>query len=110
MNALPPAPDDAFSAIAHPLRRGLLDMLAHGERNVANLAEPFNVSRPAVSQHLRILLDAGLVAERRVGRERRYSLQPAALRPIADWIAQYEAFWSARLDALGEYLDTTDAP
>lgn len=105
MTALPSTPNDAFGAIAHPLRRSLIDMLAQGERNVAGLAEPFNVSRPAISQHLRILLDAGLVAERRVGRERRYSLQPNALRPIAEWIAQYEAYWSNRLDALGTYLD-----
>jgi DNA-binding transcriptional ArsR family regulator len=96
---------DVFVAIAHPLRRGLLDALSAGEQPVARLAAPFAVSRPAVSQHLRVLLDAGLVSEQRHGRERRYRLEPERLRQVGDWVAAYERFWSQRLAALGDYLE-----
>ena len=97
--------DELFAALAHPVRREILDMLAEGDRPVKSLAEPFGVSRPAVSQHLRILLDAGLVAERRRGRERVYSLEPERLYEAREWLRKYERFWRDRLGALGTYLD-----
>lgn len=99
------AGEDVFTAIAHPVRRRLLDLLAEGEQPVNRLATRFEMSRPAVSQHLRVLLDAGLVGERRDGRERRYRLHPAALLQVRDWLASYDRFWQERLAALGDHLD-----
>lgn len=81
---------EVFSAISHPARRRMLDLLAESERPVNAVAEHFEMSRPAVSQHLRILLLAGLVAEQRQGRERRCRLVPERLGPVRDWIAHYE--------------------
>lgn len=95
---------DVFHAIADPTRRSLLAMVADGERPVNALAQSFQMTRPAISQHLRVLREAGLVTERKVGRERRYRLRAEPLREVRDWIRQYESFWQARFDALGEYL------
>lgn len=97
--------DAIFAALASPVRRRLIDLLAEGERPVNALAEPFAMSRPAVSQHLHVLLDAGLVSEQRAGRERLFRLQPGRLRQVRDWVRAYEHFWRDRLGALGEYLD-----
>src|SRR5438874_2209473 len=85
---------DVFTAIAHPVRRRILDLLVHGEQPVKRLAEAFTLTRPAISQHLRILLDTGLVAEHRVGRENRYRLQPDRLLEVDRWLRHYERFWS----------------
>jgi DNA-binding transcriptional ArsR family regulator len=79
-----PGPD-VFEAIASPVRRALLDVLAGGARSVHDLAAPFEMTRPAVSQHLRVLREAGLVTEERVGRERHYGLDARPLRTVADW-------------------------
>ena len=87
-------PPDIFAAVADPTRRRLLDLLSVGEQAVNELAEVFRISRPAVSQHLRVLREVGAVAERRVGRERRYRLRPAPLREVAAWIARYERLWT----------------
>jgi DNA-binding transcriptional ArsR family regulator len=103
-----PADADVFLAIAHPIRRRILDRLARDDLTVTQLAAPFAVSRPAISQHLRVLREAGLVAERRQGRERRYSLQPQPLAEVSDWIHQYDHFWRTRLAALSNYLDEQD--
>jgi DNA-binding transcriptional ArsR family regulator len=103
--AAPRGEGDVFSALAHPVRRQLLDLLVEGERPVTWLAEPFRMSRPAVSQHLRLLLDAGIVAERRAGRERRYQLRPERLYEVQEWLRKYERFWAGRLEALGKYLE-----
>jgi DNA-binding transcriptional ArsR family regulator len=84
---------DVFGAIRHPARRRMLDLLALADRSVSTIAGHFQMSRPAVSQHLRILLAAGLVTEQRHGRERRYRLVPSRLGPVRDWIAHYERFW-----------------
>jgi len=96
---------DVFHAIGDPTRRRLLDALGRGARPVNELARPFAMSRPAVSQHLRILRDAGLVTTRRSGRERYYRLRAARLREVYDWVAHYERFWKKGLEALGEYLN-----
>jgi DNA-binding transcriptional ArsR family regulator len=88
---------DVFAAIAHPARRQMLDLLAADDSSVHALAGHFRMSRPAVSQHLRILLEAGLVSEERHGRERRYHLRPERLAPVREWIASYEKFWDDRL-------------
>ncbi len=103
----PPQANDVFHAIAHPARRAMLAELARGERAASELAAPFRMSLPAISQHLRVLLEAELVAERRDGRYRRYRLRPAPLREVAGWVDEFRAFFDARLDALGDYLDRT---
>lgn len=95
---------DVFHAIADPTRRRIIDLLAEGEQPVKDLAASFSVTRPAISQHLRVLRDAGLVAERRTGRERRYSLTAAPLREVDEWVTRYARFWQAKLESLGEYL------
>lgn len=96
---------DVFRAIADPTRRGLLDLLRDSERSVSELTRPFRMSQPAISQHLRILRQAGLVRGRQAGRQRLYRLDPRPLRRVRDWTAHYERFWDLRLDALGDYLE-----
>jgi len=95
---------DVFMAISHWARRRMLDLLTGAERPVSDIAACFEMSRPAVSQHLRVLLDAGLVTERRQGRERRYRLAPEQLSPVRDWIAHYERFWDDHLQRLQDQL------
>jgi DNA-binding transcriptional ArsR family regulator len=95
---------DVFGAISHPARRRMLDLLFEADRSVNTLAGHFQMSRPAVSQHLRILLDAGLLTEQRHGRERRYHFVPQRLAPVRNWIAQYERFWDERLGRLQKML------
>jgi DNA-binding transcriptional ArsR family regulator len=95
---------DVFVAIASPVRRALLDTLSAGPRPVNDLAAEFSISRPAVSQHLRILRAAALVSEQRFGRERRYQLNPSPLGEVGRWLTHYEGFWRDRLSALGDVL------
>jgi DNA-binding transcriptional ArsR family regulator len=95
---------DVFQAIADPTRRRLLDLLREGERTPGRLAAEFAVSRPAVSQHLRVLRRAGLLRERRVGRERHYRLRPGALQRVHEWLGAYAPLWEERLEALREHL------
>ncbi|MUH00779.1 metalloregulator ArsR/SmtB family transcription factor [Scytonema sp. UIC 10036] len=101
----PAASADVFAAIADPTRRAILDRLLTGEQPVKQLAEPFAMSLPAISQHLQVLCDAGLVQMRKAGRQRLYRLNPEPLRQVFDWIADYEQFWQQKLDALGNYLE-----
>jgi DNA-binding transcriptional ArsR family regulator len=101
------APDprpEVFAAIAHPVRRRILDLLAEEERPVNAIASNFQVSRPAISQHLRVLLDAGLVSEYRHGRERRYRLVPEELAEIYGWLAHYQRFWTDQFQSLTQQL------
>src|SRR5918992_496172 len=95
----------AFRAISHPIRRDILDTLATGERSVGDLVRQFDVTQPAVSQHLEVLREAGLVRARAAGRRRVYALDPAPLREVFDWAARFEWFWAERLDRLGGVLD-----
>jgi DNA-binding transcriptional ArsR family regulator len=95
---------DVFGAISHPARRRMLDLLVGADRSVNAIAGHFQMSRPAVSQHLRVLLDAGLVTERRHGRERHYHFVPERLGLVRDWIAHYERFWDDRLQRLEKQL------
>ncbi len=88
---------DALSAAAEPTRRRLLQLLARGPRTVSELAEQFTVSRPAISQHLAVLADAGLVTARKDGRQRFYSVVPAGITQLR---AEIDRFWSAELDLL----------
>lgn len=100
-----PAYDDAFRAVADPTRRAVLDLLAERERPVKDLVGRFPMTQPAMSQHLRVLRQAGLVLHRRVGREQYYRVQPEKLKPIADWVGQYEQFWKRKLLDLGKFLE-----
>ncbi|MCA9728476.1 MAG: helix-turn-helix transcriptional regulator [Candidatus Eisenbacteria bacterium] len=96
-----------FRAIADPARRKILDRLAtQGESPALELGEGFRSSQPALSKHLKVLRDAGLVRVRREGRLHLYALDAGPLREVAEWIDLYQRFWSGRLDALGQYLDS----
>jgi len=101
----PAASADIFQAIADPTRRALLDRLRNGEQSVKQLAEPFDMSMPAISQHLHILCEAGLVTQRKLGRQRLYQLNPEPLQEVSNWVNPYEQFWQEKLDALGKYLE-----
>jgi DNA-binding transcriptional ArsR family regulator len=99
------SPDsEVFTAISHRARREILDLLVKADCPVKVIAGHFDMSRPAVSQHLRVLLDAGLVTEQRHGRERRYRLVPERLGPVRDWIARYERFWDDHLRRLQKHI------
>ena len=97
--------NDVFHAIAHPARRAILVTLKDGERAASELAKPFRMTFAAISQHLRILEEAELVAARRDGRHRLYRLNTEPLRDVASWIDVFAVFFDQRLDALGKYLD-----
>ena len=93
-----------MNALGDPTRRTIFERLARRPMAVGELAGELPVSRPAVSQHLRVLLDAGLLTEQRHGRERRYHFVPERLAPVRDWIGQYERFWDDRLQRLQKQL------
>ena len=96
--------DLAFGALAHPIRRGILARLSTGEATVAELAKPFKVSAPAISKHMRILEDAGLLSRRKQGREHHCTLEQERMREAERWIEEHRKFWNDRLDALESYL------
>lgn len=96
---------DVFNAVAEPRRRQILDVLAAGERPVSNIVSEMPVSQPQVSKHLRVLREVGLVRSRSAGRQRLYRIEPLALKPIHDWVKDYERLWNERLDRLDGYLD-----
>ena len=96
--------DLAFGALAHPIRRGILAQLATGEANVADLARPHKVSAPAISKHLRILEQAGLLSRHKQGREHHCRLEAKRMQEAERWIEHYRKFWNDRLDALERYL------
>jgi DNA-binding transcriptional ArsR family regulator len=102
--------NDVFHAIAHPARRAILVSLTQGERSASDLAQPFKMTFPAISQHLRVLEEAQLVAVHRQGRRRLHRLQPRPLADVASWIDEFAAFFNQRLDALGDYLDKKHPP
>jgi DNA-binding transcriptional ArsR family regulator len=97
--------DLTFGALADPTRRAILARLALGESTVGDLAEPFRVSRPAISKHLRVLERAGLVRREREGRVSRCELDADAMRDAADWIERYRVFWTNRLGDLKRYIE-----
>jgi len=96
--------EDVFTAVSHPIRRRLLRILSDGEMAVSHLAEPFDVTMSALSQHLKALKIAGVVQERRCGRQRLYRLNPAPLKEVHDWAAFFQEFWTEKLNNLGETL------
>jgi len=96
---------DAFNAVAEPRRREILDLLASGERPVNDLVLLLGATQPQVSKHLRVLREVGLVEVREEGRQRMYRLNGEPLKPIHDWVKNYERTWNERFDALDELLD-----
>ena len=96
---------DAFNAVAEPRRRQILDVLAGGERAVNDLVARLGLAQPQVSKHLRVLREVGLVDVRDEGRQRMYRLNGRSLKPIHDWVKNYERTWSERFEALDELLE-----
>jgi DNA-binding transcriptional ArsR family regulator len=95
---------EKFAALADPTRRAILARLAAGETSVTELAEPFDMSLPAVSKHLKVLERAGLIARGREAQWRPCRIQPLALKDVDDWLERYRRFWDESLDRLDDYL------
>ena len=98
-----------FAALADPTRRRILEHLAHGDHCVTDLARPYAMSLPAVSKHLRVLENAGLVRRRRRGRVHRLKLEAAPMKQASQWIEEYRRFWEQSFDRLDEYLKKLQA-
>jgi DNA-binding transcriptional ArsR family regulator len=92
--------DLLFSALANPTRRDILLLLLEGPRTAGEIAERYDMARPSVSEHLKVLLDRGLVSEEKLGRTVRYSVTPEPLAAVASWLSPFEAFWRGRLKDL----------
>lgn len=101
--------DRTFAALADPTRRRILEHLAQGDRCVTDLAKPYAMSLPAVSKHLRVLENAGLVKRKRKGRVHSLKLEAAPMKQAQAWIEDYRRFWEQRLDRLGDYLKELQA-
>lgn len=99
---------DVFQAIADPTRRNILHLVSCRQLNLNAVAEQFDVSRPAISKHIKILAECGLVVIHRKGRERYCEAKLQRLHEVSEWVEQYKVFWSKKLDALGEFLSTDD--
>ena len=97
--------DAVFAALSHPTRRAMIERLAEGDCTVGELAEPHKVSLPAISQHLRVLEEAGLLEQTPDGRVRRCALKPAPLSHAFGWIVQYRLFWEDTLDRVARKLE-----
>ncbi|MBP3963267.1 MULTISPECIES: ArsR/SmtB family transcription factor [Paenibacillus] len=104
--ALPSAKHDVFQAIADPTRREVLKLLVDREMPVTAITGYFPMTRTAVSKHLRILAEAGLVKERKVGRETRYRLETQPLQELKNWLNYYERFWENKMSALQRFVES----
>jgi len=100
----PPLLDRTFAALADPTRRGILEQLSHGDRCVTDLARPHHMSLPAVSKHLRVLENAGLIRRERHGRVHQLKLEARPMEQAGKWIENYRRFWEESLDRLDDYL------
>lgn len=101
--------DLTFAALADPTRRAILARLSEGDASVGELAAPFDISRPAISKHLRVLERAGLVDRQRDGRVSRCALDARPMQEAADWVDRYRVFWENQLEALARYFTEPDA-
>ncbi len=95
---------DVFQAIADPTRREIINMIAHKRLNLNAVAENFDVSRPAISKHIKILTECGLIVIDQQGRDRYCEARLEKLSEVSDWVAEYKQFWEAKLDSLEVYL------
>src|SRR5215212_6423180 len=100
--------DRVFHALADPSRRDIVERLSRGPASVSDLAHPLPMSLPAVVQHLQVLETSGLVRSEKIGRVRTCQIDPAALRPVEQWISARRSSWERRFDRLGEYLAESD--
>ena len=96
---------DVFQAIADPTRREIISMIAHQTLNLNSIADKFHVSRPAISKHIKILTECGLIIIKQQGRERHCEARLKKLNEVSDWVEQYREFWTKKLDALEVYLE-----
>jgi len=101
---------DVFQAIADPTRRQIINMLASQSLNLNAVADNFDVSRPAISKHIKILTECGLITIKQQGRERYCQANLKSLNQVADWVEQYRVFWTGKLDALGDFLEKDNKP
>lgn len=97
---------DVFQAIADPVRRDIIAMLAQEALTVNTVAENFDISRPAISKHIKILAECGIIIINKKGRERYCEIQPKNLMPVSEWIDQYRKLWEDKLDSFENYLIT----
>jgi DNA-binding transcriptional ArsR family regulator len=98
-----------FAALADPTRRAIIARLAMGETTVSDLAKPFDISGPAISKHLKVLENAGLITRGREAQWRPCRIEPKALKTVDEWLERYRQFWEERLDRLEDYLNTLQA-
>jgi DNA-binding transcriptional ArsR family regulator len=96
---------DVFQAIADPTRRQIINLIARQSMNLNAIADNFEITRPAISNHIRILHECGIISISQVGRERYCKIQPENLREVSDWIDQYRQLWEMKLDSFEEYLN-----
>lgn len=96
---------DVYQAIADPTRRAIINMLSAESMNLNSVADQFDVSRPAISKHIKILVECGLIDITQKGRERYCEARPEKLKEVADWVAAYSRFWDVKLDALKKFVE-----
>ncbi len=108
MQSAAAAENKIFQALADPSRRAIFESLTRGEAAVKDLTARFEISQPAVSQHLAALKDAGLVKNRREGRRVFYRIEPRGMKPLIDWITHYRAFWTEKVGRLEKLLEKLD--
>jgi DNA-binding transcriptional ArsR family regulator len=96
---------DVFQAIADPTRRQIINLIARSAMNLNSIANNFDISRPTVSQHVKILLECGIISIEKKGRERYCKIQPANLREVADWVEPFRELWEQKLDSFEKYLN-----
>jgi len=101
---------DVFQAIVDPTRRQIINMLASQSLNLNAVADNFDVSRPAISKHIKILAECGLITIKQQGRERYCQANLKSLNQVADWVDQYRLFWTGKLDALSDFLEKDNKP
>jgi DNA-binding transcriptional ArsR family regulator len=99
---------DVFQAIADPTRRAIIHLVARQSMNLNAVAEQFDISRPAISKHIKILAECGLIVIKEQGRERLCEARLQKLHEVSQWVEQYRAFWNQKLDALGDFLALDD--
>ena len=96
---------DVFQAIADPTRRQIIDLIANQSMNLNAITDHFDISRPAISQHIKILNECGIIEIEQVGRERYCKIQPQNLKEASDWIQRYSLLWEQKIDSFEKYLD-----